>query len=163
MTPRPTHGDLAGSRYLALQRLARAQGRATAEVLQTYVLEGFLRRLVRARQADQLVLKGGMLMAAFELRRPTRDVDLLALRLDNDPMEVKELVLSIASEPVADGVAFLLDTATAGAIRDEDVYPGVRVVLDAQLATARVLQCGHQRRRPGGSWTRANQGSTHAW
>jgi hypothetical protein len=47
--PKPTHADLAGSRYLALQRLARAQKRTTADLLQLYVLESFLRRLVRSR------------------------------------------------------------------------------------------------------------------
>ena len=74
MKPKPTHSDLAGSRYLALQRLARTQKRATAELLQIYVLESFLRRLVRSRHEHTLVLKGGMLLAAFDLRRATRDV-----------------------------------------------------------------------------------------
>lgn len=85
MKPKPTHADLAGSRYLALQRLARAQKRTTAELLQFYVLESFLRRLVRSRHDHTLVLKGGMLLAAFDLRRATRDVDVLALNTDNDP------------------------------------------------------------------------------
>jgi hypothetical protein len=45
MKARPTHADPAGARFLALQRLARAQGRPTDELLQLYVLECFLRRL----------------------------------------------------------------------------------------------------------------------
>ena len=138
MKPKPTHADLAGSRYLALQRLARAQKRATAELLQLYALESFLRRLIRSQHDERLVLKGGMLLAAFDLRRATRDVDLLALRTNNDPAVVERLIVDIASVEVDDGVVFLLDTVTAGPIRDEDVYPGVRVVLEARLATARV-------------------------
>ncbi len=35
-------------------------------------------------------------------------------------------------------MVFLPDTITAGAIRDGDVYPGVRAVLEARLATARI-------------------------
>ncbi|PID38061.1 MAG: hypothetical protein CSA65_08980 [Proteobacteria bacterium] len=136
--PKPTHADLAGSRHLALQRLARAQKRATAELLQLYVLEGFLRRLTRSRHDERLVLKGGLLLAAFDLRRATRDVDLLALRTDNDPAFVEQLVIEIASVDVDDGVVFLLDTTTANPIRDDDVYPGVRAVLEARLATARI-------------------------
>jgi len=31
--PKPTHADVAGARYLDLQRLARAQRRTTAELL----------------------------------------------------------------------------------------------------------------------------------
>lgn len=138
MKPKPTHADLAGSRYLALQRLARTQKRATAEVLQLYVLESFLRRLVRSQHDERLVLKGGMLLAAFDLRRATRDVDLLALRTDNDPAVVERLILEIASVDIDDGVVFLLDTLTAGVIRDDAVYPGVRASLDAHLATARI-------------------------
>ena len=135
---KPTHADLAGSRYLALQRLARAQKRATAEILQLYVLESFLRRLIRSQHDERLVLKGGLLLAAFDLRRATRDVDLLALQTDNDPAVVEHLVVEIASVDVADGVVFLLDTITAGPIRDHDVYPGVRAVVEARLATARI-------------------------
>ena len=56
MKSKPTHADLAGSRYLALQRLARAEKRPTAELLQLYVLESFLRRLVRSRHDRALVL-----------------------------------------------------------------------------------------------------------
>lgn len=84
------------------------------------------------------MLKGGLLLAAFELRRATRDVDLLALRTDNDPMAVERLVVEVASVEVEDGVVFLPDTITAGTIRDGDVYPGVRAVLEARLATARI-------------------------
>jgi predicted nucleotidyltransferase component of viral defense system len=136
--PRPTYADLAGSRYLALQRLARAQKRTTAELLQLYVIESFLRRLVRSRHDDRLVLKGGMLLAAFDLRRATRDVDVLALQIDNDPAHVERLIVDVASVEVDDGVEFLLGTLTAGVIRDDDVYPGVRASLEARLATARI-------------------------
>lgn len=70
MKPRPTQSALAGSRYLQLQRLGRAQQRSTAELLQLYVLESFLRRVVRSPHDERLVLKGGMLLAAFDLHGP---------------------------------------------------------------------------------------------
>ncbi len=138
MKPKPTSADLAGSRYLALQRLARAQKRPTAELLQLYVLESFLRRLVRSRHDHTLVLKGGMLLAAFDLRRATRDVDVLALQTDNDPATVQRLIADVASVEVDDGVEFLQGTITAAVIRDDDLYPGVRASLEARLATARI-------------------------
>src|SRR5690606_30936100 len=136
--PKPTHAYLAGSRYLALQRLARAQKRTTAELLQLYVLESFLRRLVRSRHDHTLVLKGGMLLAAFDLRRATRDVDVLALNTDNDPAAVQRLIVNVTSVEADDGVEFLQDTITAAVIRDDDVYPGVRASLEARLTTARL-------------------------
>ncbi len=117
---------------------SRAQKRATSELLQLSVLEGFLRRLVRSRHDERLVLKGGLLLAAFDLRRAARDVDLLALRTNNDPKAVERLVVEVASVEVEDGVVFLPDTVTAGTIRDDDVYPGVRAVLEARLSTSQI-------------------------
>ena len=133
-----TAADVAGAKYLALQRLARTERRTTAELLQLYVLEGFLRRLGLSAHRERFVLKGGVLMAAFELRRATRDIDLLALRTDNDPAAVERRVVEIATIAVDDGVVFEVDTATVAAIRDDDTYPGARVVVDARLATARI-------------------------
>ena len=46
--------------------------------------------------------------------------------------------VEVASVEVEDGVVCLPDTITAGTIRDGDVYPGVRAVLEARLATARI-------------------------
>jgi len=135
---KPTTGDLAGSRYLALQRLARAQKRTTAELLELYVLESFLRRLVRSRHDHTLVLKGGMLLAAFDLRRATRDLDVLALKTDNEPAAVQRVIVDVTSVEADDGVEFLQDTIAAAVIRDDDVYPGVRASLEARLATARL-------------------------
>lgn len=76
MTARPTRATTAGRAYLDLQNLARKQRRPTDELHQIYALEGFLARLAVSRYADQLVLKGGVLLAAYDTRRPTRDIDL---------------------------------------------------------------------------------------
>lgn len=84
------------------------------------------------------MLKGGLLLAAFDLRRATRDVDLLALRTDNDPKAIERLIVEVASVEVADGVLFLPNTVTVETIREGDLYPGVRAVLEAHLATARI-------------------------
>ena len=78
MTPRPTRTTSAGRAYLALRRLASEQGRTTAELLQMYALEAFLARTPASPHAHRFTLKGGLLLAAFDVRRPTRDVDLSA-------------------------------------------------------------------------------------
>ena len=106
-------------------------------MLQLYVLEAFLTRLAGARLGKQFILKGGVLLAAFGERRPTRDVDLQAHSLDNDVETVLAAVCEIASWSLGDGDAFEVETATAEAIRDDDAHSGVRVSMDAQLATAR--------------------------
>lgn len=107
--------------------------------MQLYILESFLARLAESRFADQLVLKGGVLLAAFGERRPTRDVDLQAQAqaLDNDADNLRTVICEVASLRLNDGVAFDVDGATAAMIRDEDAYSGVRVTMKAELATAR--------------------------
>lgn len=65
----------AGNIYLDLQSAARKSGRVAGELLELYALEGFLSRLAVSPYASQFVLKGGALLAAYDERRPTQDVD----------------------------------------------------------------------------------------
>ena len=104
-----------------------------------YALEGFLERLSRSAHRDRFVLKGGVLLAAFDERRPTRDVDLAGLQLDNAIETVTEAIVEIASIEIDDGLAIATDQATAETIREESAgYAGVRISLPATLASARV-------------------------
>ncbi|MEX2502427.1 MAG: nucleotidyl transferase AbiEii/AbiGii toxin family protein [Trueperaceae bacterium] len=133
-----TRPDLATDIYRALQRHGRTHGRPTDELLHLYALEGFLARLAIHEHRDRLILKGGMLLAAFDARRPTRDVDLQARELDNDAEQLRDLVASIASIAMPDGLEFDINTIGAEIIRDTDAYAGVRISLDAALATGRM-------------------------
>ena len=132
----PTHGSAAGQTYLALRQKARAERRTTDELLQLHALEAFIDRLSTADRGRGLVLKGGALLAAYDVRRPTRDVDLSAQHLDKAPDSIRELVQAISAEPRMDGWAY--ETASAETIREDDHYSGVRVTVLGQLATARV-------------------------
>jgi Nucleotidyl transferase AbiEii toxin, Type IV TA system len=133
----PSRSTAAGRAYLDLQRKARSDRRPVDELLQLYVLEAFLTRLAGGRLGEQFILKGGVLLAAFGERRPTRDIDLQAHSLDKDVETVRAAICEIASRSLDDGVVFEVETATAEVIRDDDAYSGVRVTMDAQLATAR--------------------------
>ncbi|WP_045875878.1 nucleotidyl transferase AbiEii/AbiGii toxin family protein [Pseudofrankia sp. DC12] len=137
MTPtRPTRATADGRAYLDLQNAARRGGRDTAEYLALYALEGFLARLAASRYAQDLVLKGGVLLAAYAARRPTRDIDLQANRLSNEVDEIVTVAREIAAQPRDDGLAYDLATITGRDIRDEDQYAGVRVSITAHLASA---------------------------
>lgn len=133
----PSRDTPEGRAYLDLRKKARADRRPVDELLHLFVLECFLHRLTESRYSGQLVLKGGVLLAAFGERRPTRDVDLQGQDLDNDAENVKVVVCEIAAADAGDGVVFEIDTASAEVIRDEDAYAGVRVTMGARLATAR--------------------------
>lgn len=136
---RPTRQTPAGRAYLDLQNQARRDGRGTQQLLTLYVVERWLARLARSPYADQFVLKGGMLLAAFDARRPTADADALARHMANDQNTILARVVEIAHFPDDDGgVEFLSDTATARTIRDDALYAGVRIAMEARIATAAV-------------------------
>lgn len=137
MTPPPSRATPAGRAYLDLRSKARSDRRPVDELMQLYVLEAFLARVSGSRYAERLVLKGGVLLAAFGERRPTRDVDLHADALDNDAEHIQEVICDIASKDLDDGVVFDVHKATSMVIRDEDAYSGVRVTMQAEMATAR--------------------------
>lgn len=124
--------------YLDLQRLAKSDRRNTQELLDLYTLEGVLARLAVSPHRENLVLKGGVLLAAWGNRRPTRDVDLEALVLSNDPDTVVSVLREILAESVDDGLTFDLDSLAPQVIRDEEEYSGVRVSCTAHLDTARI-------------------------
>lgn len=136
MTPRPTRDTPAGQAYNDLRNLARRQDRDVAEYLTLYALEGFLARLALSPQASDFLLKGGVLMAAFADRRPTRDIDLLAFGFTNELAECQDRVRDIASIPLNDGLTFDPSSVRGESIRDEADYTGVRVHLSSTLATA---------------------------
>ncbi|MDR7384351.1 nucleotidyl transferase AbiEii/AbiGii toxin family protein [Promicromonospora iranensis] len=135
---RPTRGTSAGRAYNDLRNLARRDGRDVAEYLTLYGLEGFLARLAASKHAEDFVLKGGVLMAAFAARRPTRDVDLAASGLPNDIDDVAEHVRQIVAVDLDDGLEFDLASVFGEEIRDEADYTGVRAKVTARLATARI-------------------------
>jgi predicted nucleotidyltransferase component of viral defense system len=135
---RPDRTSVAGVRHLDLQRKARQSGQPTDELIQLYALECFLERLTRSAFATSLVLKGGVLLAALDARRPTRDIDLAASALRNAEAEIIALVREIAGISLDDGIEFDSERAVAEVIREEDEYSGIRVTLDGKLSRATV-------------------------
>lgn len=135
-----SRASTAGARYLDLQRQARRTGRPTDELIQLYALECFLDRIGHSRFATNLTLKGGVLLAALNARRPTRDIDLAACALRNTEAEILGMVQKIAAISLDDGLEFDMDHAAAESIRDEDEYSGVRVTLGGTLSRA-LIRC----------------------
>lgn len=52
------------------------------------------------------MLKGGMLLAALDARRATRDADMLARGIDNDMENLRDVVSEIAAIELTDGCAW---------------------------------------------------------
>jgi predicted nucleotidyltransferase component of viral defense system len=135
---RASNDTLAGRRYLDLQREAKRTGRPTDELIQLYALECFLDRLVHSKFAETFILKGGVLLAALDARRPTRDIDFAARAIENTTENILSAVQTIAAISLEDGMEFDSSGATAETIREEDNYSGIRVTLGGALSRAAI-------------------------
>lgn len=138
MTSQPDRST-ADNVYKQLRRLAREQGRATDELFQLYLLERFIFRWASSQHADGLVLKGGMLLAAYDLRRATRDIDVQALAVDGEVGLLTALVGEICAVEVDDGVTFDLSQLDARSIREGAAFEGLRVRVPAALGRAQLV------------------------
>jgi hypothetical protein len=121
----------------AARSTASKQGMAapTQEYLTRHVLESFLDRLTRTPHSDDFILKGGILLAAYGVRRPTKDADANAVNVDVTVDHLAQVVRDIAAVPVDDGVVFDLDTISVQDIREQAEYPGLRVRVPASIGT----------------------------
>ena len=138
MSRAPQHVQPAGDAFLAIQKLARQTHADVQELLMLYALEGLTARVGASRYREEFVLKGGVLLAAFSLRRPTKDVDLQATGLANDVDKVLARVRELAAIDLGDGLVFDLNEVRGHTIREDNGYPGVRVRLPVALGKARL-------------------------
>ncbi|WP_162240826.1 nucleotidyl transferase AbiEii/AbiGii toxin family protein [Microbacterium sp. Leaf151] len=90
-------------------------------------------QVMRKPHAQDFVLKGGLLLGAYGVRRPTKDADSNAISADVTPAHLRRVVQDIAAVEARDGVQFLLDTLAVADIRENASYPGVRVRVRATV------------------------------
>ncbi len=138
MSPTPQRGSPAGDASLAIRKLARETGADVQELQTLYALEALLARIAASDYRDDFVLKGGVLLAAFAVRRPTKDVDLQATGMANEVDAVAGRIREIVAIELADGVVFDPASIAAAVIRDFDEYAGIRVKLVGTLGRARL-------------------------
>jgi len=132
--------DLAASVRQRLLNQAHAQGRPFQELLQYYAIERFLYRLAQSSHCDKFILKGALLLTAWQtpLSRSTVDIDLLG-KTSNKLEHIASLVSEICGLDVeADGVKFDPASIKTARIKEDADYEGIRVRFRATLAGARV-------------------------
>ena len=123
-----------------LLNLAHENRQDFGMLLTKYALERFLYRLSVSQHRDSFVLKGALLLQVWtsEVYRPTRDLDLLG-QATAPAKGYRKIFADMCGHKVEDdGLLFLLDTIRVEKIRDEEAYEGVRVLLEARLANARI-------------------------
>lgn len=132
--------NLTASVHQRLLNHARATERPFNEVLQRFALERFLYRLGHSPYARRFVLKGALMLTAWQIpsARPTRDIDLLG-RMGNSVEQVVSAVKAICREPVPDdGLRFETEGIIGERITETAKYVGVRVRFNAYLGNARI-------------------------
>ena len=122
--------------YAALSRYARASARAVSETVTLYAMEAFLSRLAQTIYKDDFVLKGGVLLAAYRLRRPTSDIDMEAVNFQVDAAHLLAVVQAVAAVFVDDALAIDPARTEVRAIREGDDYSGLRVKIFAHVDTS---------------------------
>lgn len=132
--------DLGASVSARLKNIATRQQIDFQSVLTRYANERLLYRVASSPQADAFVLKGATLFTVWtgEPHRATRDVDFLSFG-EREPARLRDAFARIlANELPQDGVVFDLARIVAAPIRDDQPYGGVRIGLEAAIATARL-------------------------
>lgn len=132
--------DVGASVRARLLRLARDRGEDFQLMLTRYANERLLFRIASSRHAQRFVLKGAALFTLWtgKPHRATRDLDLLGFG-DPGVDSVREVFAEVLALDVSDdGVRFDQESLTAGLIREEQEYGGVRVEFAAGVTNAKV-------------------------
>jgi predicted nucleotidyltransferase component of viral defense system len=120
---------------------ARETGRPFNELLQYFAMERFLYRLSRSPYADNFVLKGALMLIAWQapLSRPTMDIDLLG-QIENNVEAIVGITRSICRQKVdPDGISFDENSIEGERITEDADYEGVRIRFHGSLGTAKVV------------------------
>ncbi|AKU18099.1 nucleotidyl transferase AbiEii/AbiGii toxin family protein [Luteipulveratus mongoliensis] len=134
-----------GAIFRQIQNKARSDGARTgtptptAEYLTRHALESFLDRLSRTEYKDDFVLKGGILLAVYGVRRPTKDVDAEAIGRPVTSGHIVEVVRDIAALDLGDGVRFDVNTISVHEIRDDAEYAGMRMRISCYIGPQKVV------------------------
>ena len=118
-----------------IRNIAKQKNIPAQVILQNYMFERLLVRLADSEYKDKFVLKGGMLVAAIVGldNRATMDLDTTLKSLPLTPEAITGALHSVCAIGSDDDVTFEIGTVTP--IRDDDIYGGYRVMLNAKYDT----------------------------
>ena len=132
--------DMAASVHQRLLNHARKEGVRFNDVLQRYALERWLYRLSKSDHSERFILKGALMLTAWDLpvTRPTRDIDMLA-QVQNDLGGIRQLIADMCLVQCEDdGLIFAAESVTTERIAEDALYEGVRAEFKASLGNARI-------------------------
>ena len=118
-----------------IRNIAKQKNIPAQVILQNYMFERLLVRLSASEYKEKFVLKGGMLVAAIVGldNRATMDLDTTLKNLPLTPDAIRSALEQVCAISLDDGVVFEIGTITP--IREDDIYGGYRVMLNARFDT----------------------------
>lgn len=118
-----------------IRNIAKQKNLPAQVILQNYMFERLLVRLSTSEYKEKFVLKGGMLVAAIVGldNRATMDMDTTLKNLPLTPEAIRGALEDICAIAFDDGVVF--EIGTISPIREDDIYGGYRVMLNAKFDT----------------------------
>ena len=118
-----------------IRNIAKQKNIPAQVILQNFMFERLLVRLSESEYKEKFVLKGGMLVAAIVGldNRATMDLDTTLKNLPLTPEAIRRALEQICAIPFDDGVTF--EIGTISPIREDDIYGGYRVMLNARFDT----------------------------
>lgn len=135
-----TPKNIATSVRQRLLNRSKEDNRSFNELLQYYAMERFLYRLSVSAYESHYILKGALMLRAWNSPefRPTMDIDMLG-RTGNDEAniisQIRE-VIAVKVEP--DGLSFDTDSIQSERITEDADYAGIRIRFCGALGTARI-------------------------
>ena len=118
-----------------IRNIAKQKNIPAQVILQNYMFERLLVRLSASEYKEKFVLKGGMLVAAIVGldNRATMDMDTTLKNLPLTPEAIRSALEDVCDITFDDGVVF--EIGTISPIREDDIYGGYRVMLNAKFDT----------------------------
>jgi len=131
--------NIAASVRARLANLGQAEGIGLDFMIERFAIGRLLWRISQSPQADRFVLKGAQLFTMWEQNphRPTRDIDFLGF---GDPAEkaMEAFFIELLGAPADPEDGMIWGKPSAGPIRDDQRYGGIRIAVPVSLAGARV-------------------------
>jgi predicted nucleotidyltransferase component of viral defense system len=134
--------DYVASVQERLRQLAVKTGFKHQLLLTRYFQERFIFRVSSSEYEDHFCLKGGTLLYALdgEKSRPTMDIDLLGLQIQNSHEHFKKIFTEICQiRYEQDGLRFLEDTLATSEIGKDRRYAGIRIGFEGRLGNIRQM------------------------
>ncbi|MHC1787629.1 MAG: nucleotidyl transferase AbiEii/AbiGii toxin family protein [Christensenellales bacterium] len=120
-----------------VQNLSQKTGIPAGTLMQNYLMERFVERVSVSDYRNNIILKGGYLIAAMigAENRNTMDIDATLKGIQVNRRQIEEMVSSIIAIDLKDGAAFKI--VSIKPIHEEHEYSDFRISLDVNLWTIR--------------------------